>query len=288
MTELTQHTPQLSVVIPVHNEEDNVTPLGERLTQVLSDYGRSYEVVFIDDGSTDRTFERLKMLHAAEPRIHVVRFTRNYGQTPALAAGFDYARGEVIVAMDGDLQFHPEDLPRLVDKLAEGYDIVSGWRDRSHDPTGRSLPSRVANRMIVAFSGVTMRDFGSTFKAYPSAQTLPQVNKRCPVRETHHETLSNYESNLGRSAKRQAQRQANDAGRCCSKGIGPNNRLFIGAMRNQPRKKYREQGSAHAADAEDALDLELARDGLPRLREPREVDVVVVRRLRFFAHRAGS
>lgn len=166
MTELSHSTLQLSVVIPVHNEEENVTPLAERLTHVLTTYGRSYEIVFVDDGSSDRTFERLKALHTADSRVHVVRFTRNYGQTPALAAGFDYARGDVIVAMDGDLQFHPEDLPRVVDKLDEGYDMVSGWRDRSSDPTARSLPSRVANWMIVAVSGVAMRDFGSTFKAY--------------------------------------------------------------------------------------------------------------------------
>lgn len=163
---MAHETPELSVVIPVHNEEGNIGPLAEQLTRVLISYGKPYEIIFVDDGSSDGTFPCLKMLHATDPRIHVVRFTRNYGQTPALAAGFDHARGNVVVAMDGDLQFHPEDLPRVVDKLDEGYDIVSGWRDRSHDPATRSLPSRMANQMMVYVSGVQMKDFGSTFKAY--------------------------------------------------------------------------------------------------------------------------
>ncbi len=165
-----QNTPkpalQLSVVIPVHNEEQNVMPLAESLSSVLDAYGRTWEVIFVDDGSSDGTFPNLKKLHVADSRIRTVRFTRNYGQTPALAAGFDHAVGEVVVAMDGDLQFHAEDLPKLVDKLDEGYDIVSGWRDRSHDPGTRSLPSRIANIMIASVSGLKLRDFGSTFKAY--------------------------------------------------------------------------------------------------------------------------
>jgi glycosyltransferase involved in cell wall biosynthesis len=161
-----QVDPEISVIIPVHNEAENVPPLAERLTNVLENYRPAYEVLFVDDGSTDHTFDCLKALHEANPRIKVVRFTRNYGQTPALAAGFDHAKGEVIVAMDGDLQFHPEDLPQVVEKLHEGYDIVSGWRDRSNDPATRSLPSRAANLMMVYVSGVQMRDFGSTFKAY--------------------------------------------------------------------------------------------------------------------------
>ncbi len=163
---MTQDHPELSVVVPVHNEQENVTPLVERLKAVLEQYGRSYEIIFVDDGSSDGTFEALRAVHESDPSLRIVRFTRNYGQTPALVAGFDHARGKVVVAMDGDLQFHPEDLPRIVDKLAEGYDIVSGCRDRSNDPATRSLPSRAANMMMVYVSGVQMRDFGSTFKAY--------------------------------------------------------------------------------------------------------------------------
>jgi glycosyltransferase involved in cell wall biosynthesis len=163
---MTPTTPIISVVIPVHNEQENVPILVQQLGEVLTSYQPAYEIVFVDDGSNDETYPRLKQLHEADPRVKVVRFTRNYGQTPALAAGFDHAQGEVIVAMDGDLQFHTEDLPKLVDKLNEGYDLVSGWRDRSNDPSTRSIPSRLANRLMGYVSGIEMRDFGSTYKAY--------------------------------------------------------------------------------------------------------------------------
>src|SRR5262245_28290051 len=163
---MTQTVPDLSVVIPVHNEVDNVTPLSRRLVGVLEDYGPRFEVLFVDDGSVDATFDCLKALHEADARIKIVQFTRNYGQTAALQAGFHHAKGKIVVAMDGDLQFHPEDLPGLVDKLHEGYDIVSGCRDRSADPASRRLPSRFANRLMALVSGVHMYDFGSTFKAY--------------------------------------------------------------------------------------------------------------------------
>lgn len=159
-------SPRLSVVIPVHNEEANVTLLCERLQALLQSYQPAYEIVFVDDGSGDGTFHTLKQIHARDQRVRVVRFTRNYGQTAALVAGFDHARAGIVVAMDGDLQFSPEDLPRLVDKLNEGFDLVSGCRDRSHDPVARSIPSRLANALMAYVSGVQMRDFGSTFKAY--------------------------------------------------------------------------------------------------------------------------
>ncbi len=181
----------LSIVIPAHNERENVTPLTERLLDVLQNYGKTFEIIFVDDGSTDGTFECLKKLHASNPSIRVVRFTRNYGQTPALAAGFDHAKGAVVVAMDADLQFHPEDLPAVVDKLEEGYDIVSGCRDRSNDPTTRSLPSRVANLMIAYVNGVKMVDFGSTFKAYrremlDHIRLYGELHRFIPVLATHY------------------------------------------------------------------------------------------------------
>jgi glycosyltransferase involved in cell wall biosynthesis len=156
----------LSVVIPVHNESGNVAPLAERLDAVLAAYEPHSEIIFVDDGSSDDTLARLRAMAEQFPRLRAVRLSRNYGQTPALVAGFDHARGNIVVAMDGDLQFHPEDLPKVVDKLREGYDMVSGWRDRSSDPAARSLPSRLANMMIAAVSGLQLRDFGSTFKAY--------------------------------------------------------------------------------------------------------------------------
>lgn len=166
MSDATSRSLALSVVIPVHNERENVPLLVAQLTSVLQTFQPEHEIVFVDDGSSDGTFDVLRQIHVSNPRVKVIRFTRNYGQTPAMAAGFDHARGEVIVAMDGDLQFDAADLPKLVQKLDEGYDLVSGWRDRSADPATRSFPSRLANQLMAYVTGITMRDFGSTFKAY--------------------------------------------------------------------------------------------------------------------------
>src|SRR5207244_3918600 len=136
-------------------------------TAVLTAVGQRYEIVFVDDGSTDGTYFDLCAIAATDPAVGVVKLARNYGQTAALAAGFDRANGDVIVAMDGDLQHAPEDLPRLLAKLDEGYDIVSGWRDRRVDNYWtRRLPSRIANSLIAKLSGVALHDFGTTFKAY--------------------------------------------------------------------------------------------------------------------------
>lgn len=157
----------LSIVVPLFNEEPTLDELYRRLTAVLANTDRSYEIVFVDDGSTDGTAFALAALGATDPAVVVVKLARNFGQTAALAAGFDRAGGDVIVAIDGDLQPAPEDLPRLLDKLDEGYDIVSGWRERRVDSYWtRRLPSRIANRLIAKFSGVSLHDFGTTFKAY--------------------------------------------------------------------------------------------------------------------------
>lgn len=167
--------PQLSVVIPLFNEEATLDELYRRLTAVLIDIGRTYEIVFVDDGGTDRTYFGLCAIGAADPAVSVVKLARNYGQTAALVAGFDRAAGEVIVAMDGDLQHVPEDLPRLLAKLDEGYDIVSGWRERRVDNYWtRRLPSQIANWLISKFSGVELHDFGTTFKAY-RASVVKQI-----------------------------------------------------------------------------------------------------------------
>ena len=160
-------TIRYSIVIPLHDEEQNVRPLYDRLTRVLGGLGEPYEIVLVDDYSSDGTFDVLAALHEADPRVTVLRFTRNFGQTAALRAGFDFARGEVVVAMDGDLQDDPSDLPALVAKLDEGYDIVSGWRrDRKEPWLTRRVPSQVANWIISKICGVRLHDFGTTFKAY--------------------------------------------------------------------------------------------------------------------------
>src|SRR5262249_12231207 len=159
--------PHLSIVIPLFNEASTLHELYRRLTSVLSGIGRTYEIVLVDDGSTDGTYLAVSALAENDPSLKLVKLTRNYGQTAALAAGFDRARGKVIVAMDGDLQHAPEDLPRLLAKLDEGYDVVSGWRERRVDNYWtRRLPSRIANWLIARLSGVPLRDFGTTFKAY--------------------------------------------------------------------------------------------------------------------------
>lgn len=157
---------QFSIVVPFHNEEENLPALYRRLTLVMEGLGEEYELIFIDDGSTDRTSIILKDICALDPRVVGVRLRRNFGQTPALAAGFDRAQGEIVLAMDGDLQHQPEDIPRFVAKLAEGYDIVSGWRQNRQDGFLRTFPSKIANWLMAKASGVAIHDFGTTFKAY--------------------------------------------------------------------------------------------------------------------------
>src|SRR6266853_3933968 len=166
----------LSIVIPVHNEERSILPLYDRLTLVLESVRRPYEILFIDDASTDRSFELLANLVETDPRLKVLRLRRNFGQTAALSAGFHEARGKVIIAMDGDLQHAPEDIPALLSKIDEGYDIASGWRkERVDNPITRKIPSRAANWLMSKASGIDLRDFGTTFKAY-RAEVLKDVH----------------------------------------------------------------------------------------------------------------
>ncbi len=158
-----------SIVVPFHNEEENVTALYDRLKAVMEATGDSFELVFVDDGSSDRTFPVLREILAVDSRVAVVKLRRNFGQTSALAAGFDHAQGEYIIAMDGDLQHDPEDIPLFLEKLAEGYDVVSGWRKQRMDNfVMRRIPSRIANWLMAKLSGVDIHDFGTTFKAYRS------------------------------------------------------------------------------------------------------------------------
>lgn len=167
--------PAVSVVIPAHNEEQNLLPLFDRLVATLEDLGRTFEIVIVDDASTDASVDLLRNLAANDAHLTAVCLRRNSGQTAALAAGFETATGEVVVAMDGDLQHAPEDIPALVNKIDEGFDLVNGWRaDRVDAYLTRRLPSRAANWLIRKLSGVDLQDFGGTFKAYRS-ELLAQV-----------------------------------------------------------------------------------------------------------------
>lgn len=156
-----------SIVVPFHNEEDNVTTLYDRLKAVMEHIGDSFELVFVDDGSRDRTYRLLEEIAAVDSRVLVIKLRRNFGQTSALAAGFDNSSGEFILAMDGDLQHDPSEIPNFLSKLEEGYDVVSGWRaHRGDNFIMRRIPSRAANWLMATLSGVKIHDFGTTFKAY--------------------------------------------------------------------------------------------------------------------------
>jgi glycosyltransferase involved in cell wall biosynthesis len=159
--------PKYSIVVPFHNEEENVTALYARLKQVMEQVGDSFELVLVDDGSSDRTYKLLEEIAAVDSRVLVVKLRRNFGQTSALAAGFDHASGEYILSMDGDLQHDPNEIPNFLEKLEEGYDVVSGWREKRIDNfVMRRIPSRIANWLMAKLSGVDIHDFGTTFKAY--------------------------------------------------------------------------------------------------------------------------
>ena len=159
--------PKYSIVVPFHNEEENVTALYDRLKAVMETVGDSFELVLVDDGSSDRSYKLLEEIAAVDSRVLVVKLRRNFGQTSALAAGFDHAQGDFILAMDGDLQHDPEEVPNFLAKLEEGYDVVSGWRkERIDNFVMRRFPSRCANWLMAKLSGVDIHDFGTTFKAY--------------------------------------------------------------------------------------------------------------------------
>ena len=170
MTMNDKPNPLISIVVPFYNEQDNARELYSRLKRVLDGLGKTYELIFIDDGSRDGTYSVLKDIHAEDPLVHVIKLRRNFGQTAGLQAGFDFAQGDIIISMDGDLQHAPEDIPAFLEKMAEGYDIVSGWRKRRVDNLiFRKIPSRIANWIMKKLSGVDIHDFGTTFKAYKKA-----------------------------------------------------------------------------------------------------------------------
>ena len=159
--------PWISVVIPVYHEKDNISKLNNLLLGVLKTLDRPFEIIYVDDGSRDETFSVLKGLCRQSPCVKAIRLRRNFGQTAAMSAGFDFSRGEIIVAMDGDLQNDPADIPALLDKLEEGYDVVNGWRkDRKDKLLSRKIPSMIANTVIGVTTGVRLHDYGCSLKAY--------------------------------------------------------------------------------------------------------------------------
>jgi glycosyltransferase involved in cell wall biosynthesis len=168
-------TPELSIVVPVFNEEPNIKDLYDELTTTLVNGKRSYEIIIIDDGSTDQTFARLAELQSRDPHLRVIRFRRNFGQTAAFAAGFAFARGRLVVTSDGDLQNDPADIQRMADRIdREGYDIVAGWRkDRKDTFVTRRIPSMVANKLISWATGVELHDYGCSLKVFRAEVVKP-------------------------------------------------------------------------------------------------------------------
>jgi glycosyltransferase involved in cell wall biosynthesis len=158
--------PEVSIVVPLLNEQDNIGTLHRQITEVLA--GKyEYEVIFVDDGSTDNSVTELTKLYENDQRVRVIRFRKNFGQTAAMSAGFNHAQGKIIVALDADLQNDPADIPQMIEKLHEGYDVVSGWRKERHDKAlTRKLPSKIANWLISTITGVKLHDYGCTLKAY--------------------------------------------------------------------------------------------------------------------------
>jgi undecaprenyl-phosphate 4-deoxy-4-formamido-L-arabinose transferase len=170
-----ERVPALSVIVPVYEEAGTIAELHARATAVLDAFGRPYELILVDDGSTDGTWAEIERLHASDPRLRAVRFKRNFGQHPAMHAGLVRARGDIVVTMDGDLQNAPEDIPRLVEAVEAGADVASGRRAARHDSWGRTLPSRLINAMLRRFTGVAIADFGCAFNAYRRSVVEPML-----------------------------------------------------------------------------------------------------------------
>lgn len=159
----------ISIVSPVYNEAENVEEVCNELISALSKTGKSFEIIFVDDGSIDSTFEKLKKIRERDKRVKIIRFRKNFGQTPAISAGFDYSKGEIVITIDADLQNDPSDIENLLRKIEEGYDLVSGWRWKRKDKFfTRILPSKIANFLISIITGVKLHDYGCTLKAYRS------------------------------------------------------------------------------------------------------------------------
>jgi len=202
--------PDVSVVVTVFNEAACVEELYRRTLAALEPGPRTFELIFVDDGSTDGTFAMLERLHSGDPRVRAVRFKRNFGQHPAMHAGLSRARGDIVVTMDGDLQNAPEDIPKLLDALATGVDVASGRRAARRDSWGRTLPSRVINGMLRRFTGVQISDFGCAFNAYRREVVVPMLGSIGRQKFTKALVLSGgasvVEVDVGHSARRDPSR----------------------------------------------------------------------------------
>jgi len=181
--------PYVSVLVPVLNEEESLPELNERLRDALAAIHRPYEIIYINDGSTDRTEEILEAFHREDGRIKVIEFNRNYGQHMALFAGFDFARGEIVVTIDADLQNPPEEIPRLVDKAEEGYEVVATYRKQRKDSLFRKLPSYIVNRITAKLVGVRLRDYGCMLRAY--RRNIVDYMNMCPESSSFIPALAN-------------------------------------------------------------------------------------------------
>lgn len=160
--------PEISLVIPLYNEEESLAELHQKITAVMQQYRRPYEIIFVDDGSIDGSAQVIEDLHRKDDRVKLIQFRRNYGKAAALAAGFVAARGDYVITMDADLQDDPEEIPKLIGKLEEGYDLVSGWKKERHDPFIKRITSKVYNLFTSMFSGIRLHDFNCGLKAYRS------------------------------------------------------------------------------------------------------------------------
>ncbi len=168
---MTPPRPALSIVIPLFNEEGNLPPLHKKLTAALKPLGQPYELIFVDDGSTDGSGQILRDLFETDPAMRIIDFQQNFGKTAGLTAGFRHSRGEVIITLDADLQDDPAEIPALLAKLHEGYDLVAAWRYHRNDPIDKTWPSRVFNWTVTTFTGIPLHDFNCGFKAYRRAVT---------------------------------------------------------------------------------------------------------------------
>jgi hypothetical protein len=268
--------PEISVVIPMHNEEGSVEKLYERLCAVLEAHYPSFEIIFVDDASRDRTYQLLTDIAAGDSRVTVIKLKRNFGQTPALAAGFDYARGDIIVSMDGDLQHDPSDLPALVEPVYAGYDLASGWRHKRIDNLVlRRIPSRVANWLMAKLSGVELHDFGTTFKAY-RRDTIKRIRLygelRLPLRPPLLRGYRSPSSNvLGARRPRRADeppRERHAPRRARRRGRSRPAHQRLGPVHDQPREPPRDPRGARGGQGRAPLRERrgaVVEPGLPRV-----------------------